>query len=246
MPGGSLAKTEARLPPSRMASHYGQPHGILEAMLPVSVRGCFDEAVGIWVWAARPAASEPRPALFLDRDGVIVEDPGYLCRPGDLRMIGGATTLIASANRRGIAVVEVTNQAGIGRGYYTWQEFAAVEEALTRMLADSGAYVDAILACPYHREGVAPWAHPTHPARKPSPGMLFAAKKLLNLDLRASWIVGDKLSDLEAGYHARLRGGLHVLTGKGSHHRPAVAQWKPENFDLRLGESIGDAEGLPW
>jgi D-glycero-D-manno-heptose 1,7-bisphosphate phosphatase len=235
------------LPPNRMmSSHYGQAHVILEAMLPVSVRGCFDEAVGIWVWAARPAAAEPRPALFLDRDGVIVEDPGYLYRPGDLRIIPGASAVIASANRHGIAVVEVTNQAGIGRGYYTWQEFTAVEEALARMLADSGAYVDAIFACPYHRDGAAPWAHPAHPARKPRPGMLLAAKKLLNLDLHTSWIVGDKLSDLEAGYHASLRGGLHVLTGEGPRHRPAIAQWKPENFDLRLGESIGDAEGLPW
>jgi D-glycero-D-manno-heptose 1,7-bisphosphate phosphatase len=213
-------------------------------MLSVSAHGCFDEASGIWVCASPGAAAELRPALFLDRDGVIVEDPGYLCSPGDLRMIPGAAALIASANRRGIPVVEVTNQAGIGRGYYTWKEFVAVEEALAQMLADSSAYVDAIFACPYHREGIPPWAHPAHPARKPRPGMLFAAEKLLNLDLRAAWIVGDKLSDLEAGYAAGLRGGLHVLTGEGRRHRPAVVQWKAENFDLRLGESICDAEEL--
>jgi D-glycero-D-manno-heptose 1,7-bisphosphate phosphatase len=215
-------------------------------MLPVSAGGCFDEALGIWICASATAAADPRPALFLDRDGVIVEDPGYLCRPGDLRMIPGAARAIASANGRGIPVVEVTNQAGIGRGYYTWKEFAAVEETLARMLAGSSAHLDAILACPYHRDGVPPWAHRAHPARKPRPGMLLAAEKLLNLDLRASWIVGDKLSDLEAGYQAGLRGGLHVLTGEGSRHRAAVVQWKPENFDLRLGESIRDAEGLLW
>lgn len=215
-------------------------------MLPVSVGGCFDEALGIWICASATAAAGPRPALFLDRDGVIVEDPGYLCRPGDLQMISGAARVIASANGRGIPVVEVTNQAGIGRGYYTWNEFAAVEERLAQMLADSSARLDAILACPYHQDGVAPWAHPAHPARKPRPGMLVAAEKLLNLDLRASWIVGDKLSDLEAGYQAGLRGGLHVLTGKGSRQRAAVVQWKPENFELRLGESIQDAEGLLW
>lgn len=215
-------------------------------MLPASMHGCFDEVRGIWVCASTPAAAEPRPALFLDRDGVIVEDPGYLCRAGDLRMIPGAGELIASANRRGIPVIEVTNQAGIGRGYYTWKEFAEVEEALAQMLAISSAYIDAIFACPYHRDGVPPWVDPAHPARKPQPGMLFAAEKLLNLDLRASWIVGDKLSDLEAGYHAGLRGGLHVLTGTGARHRPAVTQWKPENFDLRLGESIRDAEALLW
>jgi D-glycero-D-manno-heptose 1,7-bisphosphate phosphatase len=215
-------------------------------MLSASVHGCFDEALGIWICASLEPAAEPRPALFLDRDGVIVEDPGYLCHPGALQLIPGAAALIASVNRRGIPVVEITNQAGIGRGYYTWKEFIAVEEALAQILADSSACVDAILACPYHEDGVPPWVHPAHPSRKPRPGMLFAAEKLLNLDLRASWIVGDKLSDLEAGYSAGLRGGLHVLTGEGPRHRAAVAQWKPENFELRLGESICDAEGLLW
>jgi D-glycero-D-manno-heptose 1,7-bisphosphate phosphatase len=215
-------------------------------MLSVSVDGCFDEALGIWVCAPPEPPAEPRPALFLDRDGVIIEDPGYLCRSGDLQMIPGAAALIALANRRGIPVVEVTNQAGVGRGYYTWKEFVEVEEALAQMLTGSSANIDAILACPYHRDGVPPWAHPAHPARKPSPGMLFAAEKLLNLDLRASWIVGDKLSDMEAGYHAGLRGGLHVLTGTGPRHRPAVAKWTPEKFDLRLGKSISDAEALLW
>ena len=94
-------------------------------MLPISAGGCFDEALGIWICASATATADPRPALFLDRDGVIVEDPGYLCRPGDLRMIPGAAQVIGSANGRGIPVVEVTNQAGIGRGYYTWKEFAA-------------------------------------------------------------------------------------------------------------------------
>ena len=215
-------------------------------MLSASVHGCFDEVSGIWVCAPPKTAPLPRPALFLDRDGVIVEDPGYLCRPDDLRMIPDAAIVIASANRRGIPVVEVTNQAGIARGYYTWKEFVAVEEGLAQMLAASSAHIDAIFACPYHRDGIPPWAHPAHPARKPRPGMLFAAEKLLNLDLRASWIVGDKLSDLEAGCHAGLRGGLHVLTGEGHRHRPAIVQWKPENFDLRLGKSIRDAEALLW
>src|SRR5579885_2983680 len=141
-------------------------------MLPVSADACFDEALGIWICASATAAAKPRPALFLDRDGVIVEDHGYLCRPAGLRMIPGAAAVIASANCRGVPVVEVTNQAGIGRGYYTWKEFVAVEETLAQMLADSSARLDAILACPYHQDGVGSWAHPAHLARKPRPGML--------------------------------------------------------------------------
>lgn len=213
-------------------------------MTPAPMRGCFDEALGIWIWAAPQEERAPRPALFLDRDGVIIEDPGYLCRAADLRLIEGAAGVIAEANRRGIPVVEVTNQAGIGRGYYGWNDFVAVEEALAHLLARESASVDAVFACPYHHEGIAPWTHPAHPARKPRPGMLLAAERLLRLDLRRSWIVGDRLADLQAGYHAGLRGALHVLTGAGIRDRAKVNEWKPENFELRLGESIRDAAGL--
>ncbi len=215
-----------------------------ERMTATPMRGSFDEALGIWIWAAPPQERAPRLALFLDRDGVIIEDPGYLCRATDLRLIEGAAGVIAEANRRGIPVVEVTNQAGIGRGYYGWDDFVAVEEALTQLLARESASVDAVFACPYHREGIAPWVHPEHPARKPRPGMLLAAERLLGLDLGRSWIVGDRLGDLQAGYHAGLRGGLHVLTGAGVRSRAAVNEWKPENFEVRLGDSIRDAVGL--
>ncbi len=199
--------------------------------------GRFHEDAGLRICSG-PPAPEPRPALFLDRDGVIIEDPGYLSRPADMVLVPGAAGVIAEANRRKIPVVEITNQAGIGRGYYGWDEFGAVEEALAGELAPAGAAIDAILACPYHPDGVTPWAHPDHPARKPRPGMLLAAQKLLNLDLARSWIVGDRLTDLVAGYNAGLRGGLHVLTGHGHAHRQAVLDWRPINFDVRLGDSV--------
>jgi D-glycero-D-manno-heptose 1,7-bisphosphate phosphatase len=209
-----------------------------------SFRGDFDETLGLWVRVPPQTAAASRPALFLDRDGVIVEDPGYLASPSGLKLIPGASGLIALANRRGVPVVEVTNQAGIGRGYYGWREFTEVEAALADTLARDGAAIDAAFACPYHRDGVPPWVHPDHPARKPRPGMLLAAGRLLNLDLTRSWIVGDRLADLLAGHSAGLRGGLHVLTGIGASERPSVLKWTPENFDLRLGNSIADAEAL--
>jgi D-glycero-D-manno-heptose 1,7-bisphosphate phosphatase len=208
-----------------------------------AAHGRFHDDLGMWIWVSRRAPVS-RAALFLDRDGVIVEDPGYLSRAADLALIPGAAGLIALANREGIPVVEVTNQAGIGRGYYGWNEFLEVEEALARALADPGAAIDAVMACPYHRDGVPPWAHPDHPARKPRPGMLVAAQRLLQLDLHRSWIVGDKLHDMLAGYHAGLRGGLHVLTGHGAAQRQAVADWHPQDFDLRLGETLSDAAAI--
>jgi D-glycero-D-manno-heptose 1,7-bisphosphate phosphatase len=209
-----------------------------------SFHGDFDDALGMWIRVPLQTAATLRPALFLDRDGVIVEDPGYLACPADLQLIPGAAGLIALANRRGIPVVEVTNQAGIGRGYYGWREFTEVETVLADALECEGAAIDAVFACPYHRDGVPPWAHPDHPARKPRPGMLLAAGRLLNLDLKRSWIVGDRLADLLAGYSAGLLGGLHVFTGIGVSERPSVEKWNPENFDVRLGNSIVDAEDL--
>jgi D-glycero-D-manno-heptose 1,7-bisphosphate phosphatase len=196
--------------------------------------GHFHAELGIWIRAA-PRMSAIRPALFLDRDGVIVEDPGYLSRASERKLIPGAAGVIAAANRLGIAVVEVTNQAGIARGYYSWSEFEAAEEALARELARAEAALDAVLACPHF---------PDHPARKPQPGMLLAAEQLLHLDLKRSWIIGDKFSDLQAGQQAGLRGGLHVLTGHGPAHRQSVVEWHPQDFDVRLGESICDAGAL--
>ena len=204
--------------------------------------GAFYAELGIWMRVGRPAFPQPRAALFLDRDGVIVEEPGYLCRAADLVLIPGAAEIIALANGRGIPVVEVTNQAGIGRGYYGWEAFAEVETALTRELAAAGASIDGVLACPYHQQGVPPWNQPRHPARKPRPGMLLAIAPVLNLDLKRSWIVGDKTADLLAGYHAGLRGGLHVLTGHGPSHREAILNHDLAGFDLRLGNSIRDAQ----
>ena len=204
----------------------------------------FDHDLGIWLRVPSVAPATTRAALFLDRDGVVVEDPGYLSRAADVVLIAGSATVIALANRRGVPVVEVSNQAGIGRGYYGWEDFLQVEETLTRELAGAGARIDAVLACPYHRDGVPPWSHPAHPARKPRPGMLLAAARLLHLDLKRSWIVGDKLGDLAAGFHAGLAGGLHVLTGEGPQHRASISAWRPDGFEVRCGQSILDAGSL--
>jgi D-glycero-D-manno-heptose 1,7-bisphosphate phosphatase len=209
-----------------------------------SAQGRFNDELGIWIRNTRSHDTSFRPALFLDRDGVIVEDQGYLCRCEDVVLLPGAASLIALANRRGVPVVQVTNQSGIGRGYYGWDEFREVERALTRQLASSGATIDAVFACPYHPDGVPLWAHPAHPARKPRAGMFLAAQQFANVDLQHSWIVGDKMEDLLAGYYAGLSGGLHVLTGHGPEHREAVRAWHPPEFRVLCDDSIKDAAGL--
>jgi D-glycero-D-manno-heptose 1,7-bisphosphate phosphatase len=143
-----------------------------------------------------------RPALFLDRDGVVVEEVDYLHRVEDVRLVDGAAGIIGKANALGLVVVLVTNQAGIGRGRYGWQEFAAVQETILDGLAAEGVFVNAVYACPHHAEGRPPHDVADHPFRKPNPGMLLGAAQDLPIDLGNSWIVGDRAATpaLPEGY----------------------------------------------
>jgi len=185
------------------------------------------------------------PALFLDRDGVVVEEVNYLHRIEDIALVAGAAGAIAAANRFGIPVVLVTNQAGIGRGYYGWAEFSAVQGALIAALAAENAALDAVYACPHHPTGKSDPPHNDHPARKPNPGMLLRAEKDLGLNLERSWLVGDKSSDVEAAKRAGLAGALHVLTGHGQSEREAAMAFATASFEVRLAPSITGALELP-
>ncbi|MGC4069213.1 MAG: HAD family hydrolase [Polyangiaceae bacterium] len=130
-----------------------------------------------------------RPALFLDRDGVLNEEVNYLHDPKDLIMIPGVGEVIAECNRLGVPVIVITNQAGIGRGYYDVAAYESVNRAMAEHLAAVGAHVDAWYFCPHH---------PTESCtcRKPAPGMLELAARDWQLDLSRSVVVGDKESDL--------------------------------------------------
>lgn len=199
---------------------------------------------GVWCEILTPTA-RGRPALFLDRDGAIVEETEYLCRVEDVIMIKGAAQVIAAANKRGVAVVMVTNQAGIGRGYYGWAEFKAVQNVIISALAAEAARIDAIYACPHHPEGQGAFAHPNHPARKPNPGMLLLAASDLVLDVKKSWLVGDKVIDVEAAKRAGIAGALKVATGHGSAERRLISGLAGPMFEVRFGRSIADAMTLP-
>jgi D-glycero-D-manno-heptose 1,7-bisphosphate phosphatase len=198
------------------------------------------------VWCQILALPSPgKPALFLDRDGAVVEDAGYLSRVEDVSIIPGAAGVIAAANKRRVPVVIVTNQAGIGRGYYGWAQFEAVQEAIVAALATKGAEISAVYACAHHPQAYGPFAHPDHPARKPNPGMLLQAASDLALDLKASWLVGDKAIDVEAAKRAGIAGALQVATGYGVAERHLAANLKAPTFEVRFGRSIVDAGTLP-
>jgi D-glycero-D-manno-heptose 1,7-bisphosphate phosphatase len=152
-------------------------------------------AEGLWSEIG-PGDFTGRPALFLDRDGVIVEDTHYLGRGRDVRMLMGASEAIARCNTLGIPVIVVSNQSGIARGIYDWSGFAAVQSAIGRALAEDGARLDAVFACAHHADGKPPLNVADHPWRKPNPGMIVAAAERMKLDLTQSWIAGDRASDL--------------------------------------------------
>jgi D-glycero-D-manno-heptose 1,7-bisphosphate phosphatase len=202
------------------------------------------DADGVWCEVS-PSCSRGGPALFLDRDGVVVEEVDYLHGVEDIAISAAAAAVISAANAIMVPVVLVTNQAGIGRGYYGWAEFRAVQEAIQSALAPEGAHFDAVYACPHHRDGQGAFAHPDHPARKPNPGMLQRGAAALNVDMARSWLVGDHASDVEAAKRAGLAGALHVLTGHGLGERAAALALTGPRFDVRGAASIADALSLP-
>ncbi len=210
---------------------------------PSAIRGAVGED-GIWGWCAQaPRPGRPRPALFLDRDGVVVAERPYLHWPDDVRLLTGAADAIARANELAMPVVIVTNQSGVGRGYYAWPAFEQVMQRLADLLSPAGARFDAVYACPYHVEALPPWDVPDHPGRKPNPGMLLRASRDLALDLSRSWIVGDAATDVLAGRAAGLEGAVHVLTGHGHRDRQAAAAIREPGFPVLTVQGLADLPG---
>lgn len=149
-------------------------------------------------------------AVFLDRDGVINIDKGYLHRVEDFEFIPGASEAVRLLNDAGFLVVVVTNQSGVARGYFTMEAVELLHRHIEEALAAAGARVDAWYVCPHH---------PDHGedccCRKPLPGMLTQAAADLQIDLTRSFMVGDKASDIEAGLAAGCRALLVGTEGGG-------------------------------
>lgn len=163
-----------------------------------------------------------RPAVFLDRDGTLLDELGYLADPTRLRLFPGAADAVRRIGAAGFAVVVVTNQSGVARGLLDEPTLAAVHAELERRLAREGAILAGIYCCPHHpTEGEAPWRRDCE-CRKPRPGLLLAAARQLDLDLSRSWLVGDALRDLEAGRRAGVGHLVLVGTGKGGNEREAA------------------------
>jgi D-glycero-D-manno-heptose 1,7-bisphosphate phosphatase len=143
-----------------------------------------------------------RPALFLDRDGVINHDGGYTHRIEDFVFRNGIFDLCAAAQACGMALVIVTNQAGIGRGYYTTDDFHALTDWMLARFADRGITIACVEHCPHHpTEGLGPYRRECR-RRKPAPGMILDACAAYGLDPARSAMLGDKASDMQAALAA--------------------------------------------
>lgn len=154
-------------------------------------------------------ASSGGRAAFFDRDGVLNLDRGYVGRWEDWTWVDGAREALAAYQASGWRLVVVTNQSGIGRGYYAETDMQALHARMIDDLADAGVTLDGVYWSPWHPEAEEErFRHPDHPDRKPNPGMLLRAARELSLDLEASILIGDKASDMEAARRAGVRGFL--------------------------------------
>ena len=156
--------------------------------------------------------------MFLDRDGTILDDPGFLHEPGEVKLLAGAGEAIKRLNDSGYLVVVVSNQSGIARGLYTVADYEAVQRRLGELLAAFGAHLDASYFCPHHPQFPGTPGAPTCDCRKPGLLLFREAADALDIDFTRSWWVGDRLSDVQP---ARLLDGQGILvaTGEGNLHQ---------------------------
>lgn len=154
-------------------------------------------------------------ALFLDRDGVINVDSGYVHRSEDFYYVDGIFDIAREARRLGYRLVVITNQAGIARGYYTEKQFLELTDWMCERFVKEQAPIDRVYFSPYHpTQGVGIYKL-DHISRKPHPGMILQAQRELDIDLRGSILIGDKYSDIQAGLAAEVGTNILMQTETG-------------------------------
>jgi D-glycero-D-manno-heptose 1,7-bisphosphate phosphatase len=175
----------------------------------------------------RPGSGKARrPAVFLDRDGTIIKDVGYLSRLDDIELLPGSIDAIRALNRAALPVIVITNQSGIARGYFTEEFLADAHRALAARAEAGGARIDAFYYCPHHARGTVAKYATSCECRKPGAELLRRAAADLSVDLSRSYMVGDKWLDVGAG---RAAGAQAILVRSGfgwfeeQHPRPDLA-----------------------
>lgn len=177
-------------------------------------------------------------ALFLDRDGTILEEVGFLKDAKDMRFIAGSIEALRRINREGWKVVVISNQSGVARGYYTEEDVRRVHQAFLEKLNQENVRIDGFYYCPHHPEGNAPYNIRCE-CRKPAAGMVYRAARELSINISRSAVIGDKAADVHTGLKLNIPGVL-VLTGYGASQRVFIEENRlpPPTF---IAENLSDA-----
>ena len=168
------------------------------------------------------SADGPKGAVFFDRDGVLNEDIGYLHKPEDFRWVEGARNALRLAQAHGLLSIVVTNQSGVGRGFYTEEDVDRLHAWMRADLARDGIAITAFYSCPFHAEAVVErYRVADHPDRKPNPGMILRAIDDWAIDPARAIMIGDSPRDIEAAHSA----GIPALTYAGGDLSALIAPW---------------------
>jgi D-glycero-D-manno-heptose 1,7-bisphosphate phosphatase len=185
-------------------------------------------------------SSSPRhSAVFLDRDGTIIREVNYLSRLEEIELLPSAAAAIAILNQHQIPVILVTNQSGVARGKFTESFVRECHIYLQKLLQNENAHIDGFFYCPHHPEAGNPPYKTACSCRKPAPGMLLAAAEKHHLNLQQSYVVGDKLIDVELGLNTGAKGIL-VETGYGLKEKKQLenSKIKPDKICKDLNQAV--------
>ena len=188
-------------------------------------------------------------AVFLDRDGVITQDPPhYAHRLDQLKLIPGSLEAIKLLNENEFKVIVVSNQSGVAKGYFQEEDVRIFNRALGEQLKKKESYIDAIYYCPHHSEAKIEEYRIDCDCRKPKPGMLLKAALKINIDLKKSFMIGDQWSDISAGYEAGCKTIL-VLTGHGNEQlskNKSEANFISENLYAGVKNIVLNNQKIPY
>ncbi len=175
-------------------------------------------------------------AVFLDRDDTLIEDPGYINDPGQVKLLEGVPKALKELRKMNFKLVIVSNQSGVARGIVTEEVLGKIHKKLEKLLANEGAYIDEIYYSPYHPEGAVEKYRKKSNCRKPEPGMLLQASEEMDIDLENSWIIGDSGRDIEAGKKV---GCKTILLDPVTHEKKIVTDGeKPDYRAVNIIEAV--------